>query len=109
MSKRTTHIALVSAGAILAVGIILLLLMIFKSPLSGEKSFDFGVVPIERPSRVLEHTFHLINTTDHTLKLADAIPTCGCTTTNWPDTPVLSGEELLVPVHLKLQQSRYRS
>ena len=109
MSKRTIHIVLVSVVALLIVGFILLLLTMFTSPLRGEKSFDFGIVPIERPNAVLEHTFHLINTTDHTLQLADAIPTCGCTTTDWPDTPILVGEELLIPVHLKLQRSRYRS
>lgn len=80
----------------------------FSSPLKGEKTFDFGVVPIERPDTILEHTFLLTNVTDHSLRLVDATPTCGCTTTDWPDEPVLPNGEFVVPVHLKLKQSRFR-
>jgi hypothetical protein len=112
MSKRTIHLLLLTVVTIICLGVVLVLLLtagIFRSPLQGEKSFDFGIVQIQRPYTVLEHTFRLTNETDHTLKLADAVPTCGCTTTDWPEEPVGVGEELVVPVHLKLQRSQHRS
>ncbi len=87
----------------------LLFLNLFRSPLEGEKSFDFGVVQIDRPHSVLEHTFSLTNVTDHALKLVDAVPTCGCTTTEWPQEPVGVGEQLEIPIHLKIQRSHHRS
>lgn len=82
---------------------------IFSSPFSGEVRHDFGVVPIERPFSVVEHTFRLKNITDHTMRLINVTPTCGCTTTEWPKGPVHSGEELVIPTHLKLQRSQFRS
>ncbi len=112
MSKRNIHIVL---SVVVVVGFILLSLIIcysvglFGSPLRGEKSFDFGIVPIERPDSVFEHTFLLTNESGHILQLKSAVPSCGCTTANWPTQPVLDGEVLAVPITLKLQQSRYRS
>ncbi len=109
---RTRTILFLSLGIALLIGIgaaFAILFGLFRSPLEGEKSFDFGIVQIERPHTVLEHTFTLINRTNHTLKLADAVPTCGCTTTDWPEEPVGVGEELLVPVHLKIQRSHLRT
>jgi hypothetical protein len=109
MNKRKVHIMLVSLASVCGVTLAVVLFLLLSSPLRGEKSFDFGIVPIERPQSILKHTFHLTNTTNHTLQLTDVIPTCGCTTTDWPTEPVLAGEELRIPVHLKLQKSRYRS
>jgi hypothetical protein len=111
MSKNNGH-SMVKNLACLAilVGFVWLIYpTIFSSPLSGELSHDFGVVPIDRPFSVLEHTFRLKNTTDHTMQLTNATPTCGCTTTDWPDDPVPSGEELVIPTHLKLRRSQLRS
>ena len=82
---------------------------VFKSSFSGELRHDFGVVPIDRPFSVLEHTFRLTNETDQTLHLINATPTCGCTTTEWPKGPVRSGEELVIPTHLTLRRSQFRS
>ncbi len=112
MSKRQIHITLlvVVLGSITAIVLALgFALGFIGAPLQGEKSFDFGVVPIERPHAILEHTFLLTNKSGHTLELKSAVPSCGCTTTDWPEEPVLDGEQLAVPVHLKLQRSRYRS
>ncbi|MEE2912476.1 MAG: DUF1573 domain-containing protein [Planctomycetota bacterium] len=80
-----------------------------ESSLSGDLSHDFGVVLIDRPSSVLEHTFRLTNEKDETLNLIKATPSCGCTTTEWPEEPVLSGEELIIQTHLTLQRSQLRS
>jgi hypothetical protein len=84
-------------------------LAIFSSSFSGELRHDFGVVSIERPFSVLEHTFRLTNETDQTLYLINATPSCGCTTTEWPEGPVASGEELVIPTHLTLRRSQFRS
>ncbi len=112
MHKRTIHFVLTS---ILAIGSLLALVWLsyvfglIGSSLSGEKSFDFGVVPIERPSSSFEHIFRLTNVTDKPLQLEDAVSTCGCTTTDLPDYVIQPGQEMLVPVLLKLQKSQYRS
>ena len=81
----------------------------FSSPLGGNLSHNFGVVPIERPFTVLEHTFRLQNKTDHDLWLKSATPTCGCTTTDWPEDIVPPGGELVIPIHLKLRKSQMRA
>lgn len=109
--KNRTKIPLILAITLLIIGGggFFILFGLFRSPLQGEKSFDFGIVQIDRPFSVLEHTFSLTNVSNHTLKLADAVPTCGCTTTQWPEEPVEVGEELLIPVHLKIQRSHLRS
>lgn len=112
MSKQSIHIVL-SVVVIVCLLVITLILSyslgFFGSSLKGEKSFDFGVVSIERPHTVLEHTFLLTNSSGHTLKLKSAVPSCGCTTADWPTEAVPDGEVLAVPVTLKLQRSRYRS
>lgn len=82
---------------------------IFTSSFSGELRHDFGVVPIDRPFSVLEHIFRLTNESDQTLHLINAIPSCGCTTTEWSKGPVGSGEELVIPTHLTLRRSQFRS
>lgn len=82
---------------------------IFTSSFSGELRHDFGVVPIDRPFSVLEHTFRLTNESDQTLHLINATPSCGCTTTEWPAGPVGSGEALVIPTHLTLRRSQFRS
>jgi hypothetical protein len=84
-------------------------LAMFSSSFSGELRHDFGVVRIDRPFSVLEHTFRLTNETDQTLHLIKATPSCGCTTTEWPEDPVGSGEELVIPTHLTLRRSQLRS
>lgn len=110
MSKNRFHIVLLSLvvlGGLFIAGMFGLPAL-FHSALEGEKSHDFGIVDIERPFTILEHTFRLKNVTDHALQLADAVSTCGCTTTDWPDQPVQAGEEFIVPVHLKLERSQLR-
>ena len=98
-----------AAFALLIGGTVLLFVLLTNSALSGNRAFDFGVVSIPRPSSVLEHTFQLTNNTDHSLQLTNAVPTCGCTTANWPKEAVLPGEVLTIPVTLDMQRSQYRS
>lgn len=110
MNKKRIHILFITVVAIvfLVLAAVVLVSYLFSSPLNGEKSFDFGVVPVERPDTVVEHTYRLTNATNHELLLVDATPTCGCTTSDWPDEPVQPGGDFIVPVHLKLERSQYR-
>ena len=109
MNNRSVKLKVLTTLAIFACVVWFVFSTILKSPFSGELRHDFGVVPIDRPFSVLEHTFRLTNTTDHTMQLANATPTCGCTTTEWPDDPVPIGEELIIPTHLTLRRSQLKS
>ena len=108
---KTTH--LIWKGLLVLVVLVgagwFVFLAIFNSSFSGELRHDFGVVRIDRPFSVLEHTFRLTNETDQPLHLINATPSCGCTTTEWPEDPVASGEELVIPTHLTLRRSQFRS
>ncbi|MDP7004603.1 MAG: DUF1573 domain-containing protein [Phycisphaerales bacterium] len=110
MTKRKTHVLLLIAILVFIFGLIIwhFSRVIFGSPFEGNLSHNFGIVYIERPWSTLEHTFRLTNKTNHTLQLVKATPTCGCTTTDWPKEPVPSGEDLVIPVHLKLRRSQLR-
>ena len=111
MSKKTVHFIFLGLAVFILLAFLALLglPMLFSSALEGKKSHDFGVVQIERPHTIFEHVFTLKNATDHTLQLVDTVATCGCTTTDWPDEPVLSGEVIRIPVHLKLQRSEHKA
>ncbi len=110
MSKKTVHFIILTFVVFLLLALLALFgfQMLFGSALEGEKSHDFGIVPIERPHSTFEHVFVLKNVSDHTLQLVDAVATCGCTTSDWPDEPVLSGEVVLIPVHLELRRSEHK-
>ncbi|MDG1136829.1 MAG: DUF1573 domain-containing protein [Phycisphaerales bacterium] len=107
MNKKKIYVFLLVLIAIVALAWATLVFY-FSSPLGGSLSHNFGVVPIERPFTVLEHTFRLKNKMNHELRLKSATPTCGCTTTEWPEEIVLPGEEFVIPVHLKLRRSQLR-
>ena len=108
-NRGSLPLKVMTSIAILVVVIWFIVVSILKSPFSGDLRHDFGVTPIDRPFSVLEHTFRLVNTTDHTLQLASATPTCGCTTTEWPEDPIPSGAELIIPTHLTLRRSQLQS
>ncbi|MBC8200425.1 MAG: DUF1573 domain-containing protein [Planctomycetes bacterium] len=111
MSKKKIHIAIVGVISVclLAIGAWFIVTVVFSGPLTGNMRHDFGVVQIDRPKTVLTHTYRLQNTTDHALQLTNAVPSCGCTTTDWPKEPVGVGEELVVPVNLTLRRSQLRT
>ncbi len=111
MSKTKIHLLLIAMVSVACISVLcwIVLPIFIGGPLSGIKRHSFGVVPIERPSTTLTHTFRLINTSDHELQLTDAVPNCGCTTSDWPKEPVGIGEELAISVNLKLRRSQLRS
>ncbi len=110
MSKRKLHlvsIAFVLLSTTFTVWIIVP--MVFGGPVSGDLRHSFGVVPIERPSSLLSHTFSLTNESGHDLKLVNVVPSCGCTTSDWSSEIVTPGSVLFVTVNLKLTKSQLRS
>ena len=58
-------------------------------------SFDFG--KISRGDKVI-HDFKFTNTGKSPLIISAAVASCGCTTPNWPKTPVAPGESAKVTV-----------
>ena len=110
MSKKYIHI--LSLALLLILGTVIFTFVIwpkiFGLPFSGETEHDFGIVQVEPPHTIVEHIFQLKNETGRVIKLVNAVPTCGCTTTDWPTEEVGVGKELLVPVHLKLQRSEIK-
>ena len=78
------------------------------STLEGEKSHDFGLVEVTRPTTALEHTFVLTNRSGKELVLVDVIPDCGCTTTEAYQEVIGNGEALILPVRFTLRQSQIR-
>lgn len=78
-------------------------------PVAGELSHDFGLVAVEEPETILEHVFRLRNLRATPLKLVLAAPDCGCTTVDPPKEAIGPGEDLVLPVYLKLRHSRYRA
>lgn len=108
MTKKTIH-ACILILLLIGAGIIAVLLL-RNTTVSGNQSFDFGLVKISRPSKTLEHTFHLTNVSDHELRITNAIPSCACATISWsPDVVVAPGQEFILPVTLDMQRSQYRS
>jgi hypothetical protein len=111
MSKKKVHILLIVCIGLVFLAVVVLVVypILFGASVSGKLHHSFGVVPIERPATVLTHTFRLVNTTDHELQLTNAVPSCGCTTTDWPKEPFAVGEVIEVPVNLTLRRSQLRS
>ena len=108
--KRFIHgvsiaLLLIGLGALVFLVVIPLL---FSKPFSGTLEHDFGVVEVESPQSTFEYIFSLTNETGGAVKLVNAVPTCGCTTTDWPKHIVQAGELLEVPVHLTLKRSEVR-
>jgi hypothetical protein len=110
MSKRKLHLISIAIVLILTtVTVWIIVSMVFGGPVSGDLRHSFGVVPIERPSSILSHTFSLTNESGHDLKLVNVVPSCGCTTSDWPSETISPKGVLLVPVNLKLTRSQLRS
>src|SRR4051812_16708128 len=60
-----------------------------------ELSFDFGKIPQGRP---VTHNFELINKGKTPLVLDNVQASCGCTTPEWSETPIVSGNSSVIKV-----------
>jgi|TARA_B100000959_G_C14901821_1_gene591277 hypothetical protein len=110
MTRKKAHLFLVAI-----IGFLIVMVLgwgiynyLFTGPIAGDLNHDFGVVMIDRPSTIIEHTFRLKNTTDHDLRIKSATPTCGCTTTQWPEEAVKPNDYFEIPVHLRLKKSEMK-
>ncbi len=109
-NKRIIH-ALAICSVLIGLGALsyfVVIPLVFGKPFSGTLSHDFGIVPVDPMHTTVEHVFQLTNETGGPIKLVNAVPTCGCTTTEWPKHIVDTGGLLEVPVHLTLQRSEIR-
>ncbi len=95
-------------SAVVLVLIVLIKAIWFSSALVGDKSHDFGFIEVIPPKTTVDHTFTLTNKSGHDLILVDVVPDCGCTTTEAYQELIADGEELILPVQLKLRQSKLR-
>ncbi len=108
--KRILHV-LAIAFLLLGLGALLFFVVLpimFSKPFSGTLEYDFGIVEVSGDTTTVEYTFQLTNETGGAIKLVNAVPTCGCTTTEWPKHIVQAGALLEVPVHLTLKRSEIR-
>ncbi len=60
-----------------------------------ETSFDFGKIPQGKP---VTHVFHIENTGKDSLKISNVQASCGCTTPEWSNIPVLPGGKTQIKV-----------
>lgn len=84
-----------------------ILQLVMASPLQPVESehHDFGVVLIDAPKAVVEHTFVLVNTSDEPLRILKTVPSCGCTWAG-PGEPFLEpGQRMELPVTLSVKES----
>lgn len=78
------------------------------SPLTGDTEHDFGEVRY-RDGRVdLTHTFHLTNSSERTVVIADVAPTCGCTVPQISTREIPPGTTTDIEVTLTLTQPSLR-
>ena len=61
----------------------------------SESSFDFGDI-IE--GEVVSHKFVIKNIGDASLLISSAKGSCGCTVPEWPEKPIVAGEEAFIQV-----------
>jgi hypothetical protein len=88
--------------------IVVLRMILFSSIFAGERSHDFGFIEVTPPDTILTHTFTLTNQSGRDLLLVDVVSDCGCTTTGAYQEWIPQGEDLVLPVQLKLRQSQLR-
>lgn len=62
----------------------------------GQTSFDFGQV--EEKGGPVSHSFTFTNTGKVPLIITNVVPSCGCTTPEWPKAPVLPGKKGAIKV-----------
>ncbi|MAB84185.1 MAG: hypothetical protein CMJ24_12245 [Phycisphaerae bacterium] len=80
---------------------------VMASPLQPVDSehHHFGVVLVDSPKSVVEHTFLLKNTSDEPLRILKTVPSCGCTWAG-PGEPYLeAGATMELPVTLSVKES----
>ena len=107
--RRTRTRALVAALlAMLLIAIAAAGWWLNRSPLSGDRAHDFGLVRFDSPPKFVEHRFTLTNRTREALEIQAVRATCGCTVASASATSVAPGESFEVKVRLEFSQSGHR-
>jgi len=76
-----------------------------RSPLEGEMSYDFGIVPVQKGGTMIEHTFALRNRTRKTLEITYVKTSCGCAVADISRHEVQPGETVDIKAKLNLTGS----
>lgn len=111
MERRTIHriaiVILVLVGLV-AAAYVTFALTLGRSVLDGESRHDFGVVLLDSPSSMFEHTFHLINDSDETVVIESAKPSCSCTTAELSTRTIEPGGSVDITARITLKASAHR-
>jgi len=96
-----------AAGGLIVLGVLVWLFWP-RIGLEGDTHKDFGKVSFEQGPHVLEHVFALRNTSSDSFQVMKFGSTCGCTQATGSGMIVEPGEELLIPITLRLTQSGHK-
>ncbi len=111
MDRQTIHriaiVFLVLVG-LLAAAYVTFALTIGRSVLEGESRHHFGIVLLDSPSSMFEHTFHLINDSDETVVIESAKPSCSCTTAELSTRTIEPGGSVDITARITLKVSAHR-
>jgi hypothetical protein len=106
--RRRIIFRLVAMLALATACLAALLLWLNRSPLTGQRSHDFGVVRFDQPPKFVDHVFTLTNRTSETLEILAVRASCGCTIARTEAKSVGPGESFDVAVTLEFSQSGHR-
>lgn len=111
MDRRTLHriaILILAIVGLSTAAVIALVVTLGGSVLEGESRHDFGIVLLDSPSSMFEHTFHLINDSDETVVIESAKPSCSCTTAELSTRTIEPGGSLDITARITLKASAHR-
>lgn len=111
MDRRTHHriaILILAVVGLSTAAVIALVVTLGGSVLEGESRHHFGVVLLDAPSSMFEHTFHLINDSDETVVIKSAKPSCSCTTAELSTRTIEPGGSVDITARITLKTSAHR-
>ena len=111
MDRRTHHriaILILAVVGLSTAAVIALVVTLGGSVLEGESRHHFGVVLLDSPSSMFEHTFHLINDSDETVVIKSAKPSCSCTTAELSTRTIEPGGSVDITARITLKTSAHR-
>ncbi len=111
MDRRTLHriaILILAVVGLSTAAVIALVVALGGSVLEGESRHDFGIVLLDSPSSMFEHTFHLINDSDETVVIESAKPSCSCTTAELSTRTIEPGGSVDITARITLKASAHR-
>lgn len=107
--NRAMIMAVIIGGVAIAAVALSLRTPADESPLSGQRSHEFGDVRFDQSLLELKHTFELVNESDHILHIARVATSCGCTVAKPTQTTIDPNERIRVDATLTFQYPGRRS